>query len=267
VSLESLRVLKRLHKKWRSIPAHIRKGLLRLYIVVTLLWIGWYGSQIVAVLNSHSYGPVWRYVSRLFWMLLLVPIGGPILLFILIWVSEGFRKPQVDVGNLRHADPHPTGSSTDSRDAKSPHDSAEAGKALGRIFFEPDVWHEMNKFGSGDKLAAQELAFARVAIVKDAIRRLQPHSVVIQMSAGVDQYVTGAFAKQEHATTAMIAIQLYEENALPLTELANVVVRRLSYSGVNAVEIARLLEKVAAEAEQLMNVSSALQKLSGPKPR
>ena len=45
---------------------------------------------------------------------------------------------------------------------------------------------------------AREMAYARVAIIRDAIRRLQPHSVATQMLAGVDQYVTVAFAKREH---------------------------------------------------------------------
>ncbi len=87
------------------------------------------------------------------------------------------------------------------------------------------------------------------------------------MSAGVDQYVTGAFAKPERATTVMIAVQLYEQNVLPLTQLANVLSRRLSHSGVTAIEITPLLEKVTAEAEQLLKVSSAIQKMSDLKPR
>jgi hypothetical protein len=81
------------------------------------------------------------------------------------------------------------------------------------------------------------------------------------MSAGVDQYVAGAFAKQEHATTAMIAIQVYEQNVLPLTHMANVLVRRLSHSGVTAIEIVSLLEKVTSEAEALIRHSLAMDKL------
>jgi hypothetical protein len=125
----------------------------------------------------------------------------------------------------------------------------------------------MNKFHERDRTAAHELALARVAIIRDAIRRLQPQSVASEMSAGVDQYVAGAFAKQERATTVMIAVQLYEQNVLPLTQLANVLARRLSHSGVTAIEITPLLEMVTAEAEQLMRHSSALQKLNDPKPR
>jgi hypothetical protein len=120
----------------------------------------------------------------------------------------------------------------------------------------------MRKFIERDNITARELAYTRIAIIKDAIRRLQPHDIAIQMSAGVDQYVAKAFAKQEHATTAMIAIQLYEKNVSPLTELANVLVRRLSSSGVNAVEIASLLEFATAEAEALMRAYSSIKKFS-----
>jgi hypothetical protein len=82
------------------------------------------------------------------------------------------------------------------------------------------------------------------------------------MSAGVDQYAARAFAKQEHATTAMIAIQLYEQNVLPLTQMANVLVRRLPHSGVTAIEIAPLLEKATAEAERFVSLSQKLSKFA-----
>jgi len=234
-------------------------------------WVAFFGYRFLDALQH----PYQHHASEAFWSLLMVPVGGPVSLLVIMWVLAGFRKSEqiaseVKTGvriDARPSQPHPKGSSTDTRNAKSPHDYTEAGKALCRIFFEPDIWHEMNKFCERNELVAHELALARVAIIRDTIRRLQSHSVAIQMSAGVDQYVAGAFAKQEHATTAMIAIQLYEKNVLPLTQLANVLVRRLSCSGgVTAIEIAPLLEKATAEAEQLMSASSALQKLSDPKP-
>jgi hypothetical protein len=48
----------------------------------------------------------------------------------------------------------------------APHDYTGAGNVLGRIFFEPDIWHEMSKL-SEDELVAREIAFARVAIIRD----------------------------------------------------------------------------------------------------
>ena len=147
----------------------------------------------------------------------------------------------------------------------SPPDYAQVGSTLGRIFFEPDIWHEMSKLCEVE-LVAREMAYARVALIRDAIRRLQPHSIATEMLTGVDQYVAMAFPKREHATTATLAIRNYEQNVLPLGRLADVIVRRLLKPGVTAVEIAPLLEKVAAEAEALMKLSSAMKKLGGRRP-
>ena len=33
--------------------------------------------------------------------MLLVPVGGPILFFVAVWVYEGIRKPDIEIGNLR----------------------------------------------------------------------------------------------------------------------------------------------------------------------
>jgi hypothetical protein len=151
---------------------------------------------------------------------------------------------------------------TDTRNAKSLPDHTGAGKVLGRIFFEPDIWHEMLKLRAPDGLVTSEVALARIAIIRDAIRRLQPHTVATPMLAGVDQYVGEAFKKPEQATTATLAIRLYEQNVSPLTQLAEVLARRLLISGVTAVEIAPVLKEAAAEAEQLMKAASALQKFS-----
>ena len=118
----------------------------------------------------------------------------------------------------------------------------------------------MSKLTGG--VVGRETAYARIAIIKDAIRRLQPHSIAIQMSAGVDQYVAEAFRKPAEATTAALAIRLYEQNVSPLTLLADVLSRRLFDSDLTAVEITPLLEFVAKEAEQLMKASSSFQKLN-----
>lgn len=255
----------------RRLPSHLRRGLLRIYIALAVPWVAFFGYRFFDALQH----PYQHRAFGAFWSLLIVPVGGPILLLVIMWVLAGFRKSEqtaseaktgarIDARTSQH---HPKGSSTDTRKARLPHDRIETGKALGRIFFEPDVWHEMKEFRERDELAAHEMALARVAIIKDAIRRFNPHNVAVQMSVGIDQYVAGAFAKQEHATTAIIAVQLYEQNVLPLTQLANVLVRRLSNSGVTTNEIIPLLEQAAAEAEQLMSASSAMQKLSDPKPR
>jgi hypothetical protein len=251
------------------LPFHLRRGLLRIYIAVSVPWVAFFGYKFLDALQR----PYQHHAAGAFWSLLIVPVGGPISLLVIMWVLAGFRKSQTaseattSAGiDTRSSQPNPKGPTTDTRNTKSTADYAGAGKGLGKIFFEPDIWHEMNKLHERDKTTNHELALARVAIIRDAIRRLQPQSVAIQMSAGVDQYVAGVFAKPERLTTVMIAVQLYEQNVLPVTQLANVLVRRLSHSGVTAIEIAPLLEMVTAEAEQLMKASSALQKLNDLTP-
>jgi hypothetical protein len=49
-------------------------------------------------------------------------------------------------------------------------------------------------------LVASDAALARIAIIRDAITRLQLHSVATQMLAGVDHYVGQAFKKPPEAT-------------------------------------------------------------------
>jgi hypothetical protein len=238
---------------------------LRIYIAVTVPWIAFFGYRFLDALQY----PHQRYAFRAFWYLLLVPVGGPISLLVILWVQAGFRKSEQTASEAKTATgagpsqprPHPK-PSTSTAKAKSVPDNIGVGRALGRIFFEPEIWHEMSELCERDELAARELAFARVAILRRAIKRLQPHGIAVQMSTGVDQFVAGAFATPEEATTAMIAIQLYEQNALSLTELAKVIVRRVAHSDGIAVDVAAaLLEMPTAEAERLMKISSLMDKL------
>jgi hypothetical protein len=264
----------------KLIPSHIRRGLLRVYIAVCVPWIVFFGFRFIDALDH----PYQHRSFEAFWSLLIVPVGGPISLLLILWVLAGFRKSEqtaserrseqtaseVKTGAKNDARPSqlpPKGSSTDAPKAKSPPDYTEAGKVLGRVFFEPDNWHEMRNISERDKLTANELALARVAIVKDAIKRLLPHNKAIKMSAGVDQYVAKTFAKQAQATTATIGILLYEQNASNLAELATILVRRSLSSDVSAAEIAPLLGGAVKEAEGLMRVSSSLDKLNDLKPR
>jgi uncharacterized membrane protein YhaH (DUF805 family) len=77
---------------WLKLPEHLRRGLLRLYLVVAVPWVGWIGFQIL--IN----GPRWRYLSNAFWSLLVVPVGGPVLVLVILWVFAGFRKPSIEIG-------------------------------------------------------------------------------------------------------------------------------------------------------------------------
>ena len=121
--------------------------------------------------------------------------------------------------------------------------------------------------------AMVEMAFARAAVVKDAIGRCQPDRIAVEMLAGVDRFVVAAFANEGSAETlgyyenkrlsliAPQAIGIYGQNVFPLAQLADAFARRLSVPGLPAIEITPLFEEVAEEAERLMKISSVLTKL------
>jgi hypothetical protein len=75
---------------WLKLPQHIRTGFLRLYGVVAVPWIAWFGYRLVDALQRHND----RLASSAFWWLLIVPIGAPIVLTAVLWVMAGFRKPE-----------------------------------------------------------------------------------------------------------------------------------------------------------------------------
>ena len=118
------------------------------------------------------------------------------------------------------------------------------------------------------------MAFARAAVIKDAIRRGETNSNAAAMLAGVDKLVTEGFASEDTDETLKYyeskrlsavgpqAVKYYEDNVFPLTQLADAFARRLSIGGFPNVEIAPLFDEVAAEAGRLMKVSTAIRKLN-----
>src|SRR6266700_7132525 len=142
------------------LPLHLRRGLLRIYIAVSLPWVAFFGYQFLDALQR----PYQHHAAGAYWSLLIVPVGGPISLLVIMWVLAGFRKSEqiaseakTSAGiDTRSSQPHPKGPTTDTRNAKSTADYTGAGKGLGKIFFEPDIWHEMNKLHERDKTAAHE---------------------------------------------------------------------------------------------------------------
>jgi hypothetical protein len=79
---------------WLRLPKHVRRGLLRLYVVVSVPWVAWFGYQIYNVLEVYCSRFSWCFddVSEPLWSLLIVPIGGPLSLLALLWVVAGLRK-------------------------------------------------------------------------------------------------------------------------------------------------------------------------------
>jgi hypothetical protein len=175
------------HGRRASSAAKTPGSLTRLYVVVAVPWVAWYGYQIFDAAQRSSYSSQ-RAISHAFWSLLIVPNGGPILLVMIVWVLAGFRKSvpvtneagpvqKVREGSLP-TDPQPS------------HDFTGAGRGLGKIFIDLDVWRDASKlreYKAPDDVAAREMAFARVAIIRDAIKRCQPGLVATQMLAGVEK--------------------------------------------------------------------------------
>jgi hypothetical protein len=75
---------------WLKLPQHIRTGLLRLYGVVAVPWIVWFGYHLLATpsLPYSTYHDRWLHAL---WLLLSVPIGAPIVAIAVLWVIAGFR--------------------------------------------------------------------------------------------------------------------------------------------------------------------------------
>jgi hypothetical protein len=73
---------------WLNLPQHIRTGLLRLYGVVAVPWIAWFGYRLFDALQQDDQD----LASDVFWFLVIVPIGAPIVLMAVLWVIAGFRK-------------------------------------------------------------------------------------------------------------------------------------------------------------------------------
>ena len=86
--------------RWLGLPVHLRRGLQRLYLVISVPWVAWFGYRLLDAGSLHYWR--WPYISRDLWLLLIVPVGGPILLIVIIWVIEGFQKSGWQVEKPQH---------------------------------------------------------------------------------------------------------------------------------------------------------------------
>lgn len=148
------------------------------------------------------------------------------------------------------------------------------GKALGAIFVKPDVWRDINRlrgYQVPEPVVNYEAAFARVAIIRETIRQQKTGVIATQMLAGIDQYLIETLKLErgqqvlDHyknvplCAAASRAVQSYECNVFPLTELAFIFARRLSIVSLSANEIAALFDEVKAEAEKLLRLSASME--------
>ena len=266
-------------RHWLAIPMNVRRGILRLYFVVTLPWVSWFGYKICDFVLNHPYWH-WYNISKTFWSLLIVLVGGPILLSSVLWVIAGFREAVPSVGEKRNSKLEgrtlrPT-SHENQTTIKTTSDYAGIGKVLGKIFVKPKVWRDINRlrgYQVPESVANYEVAFARVAIIRETIRQQKTDVIATQILGGVDQYIIETFTHEceqevlDHYkqvplyVVASRAIRSYESNVFPLTELALILSHRLSIVSLPATEIAALFDEVKAEAETLMNIHAEAEAL------
>jgi hypothetical protein len=88
--------MRKIMAHWWRLPEHLRRGLLRLYVVVSVPWVAWFGYQFLDHLQRPYYSRS-RHAAEVFWWLLLVPVGGPILLLVIAWVIAGFQRRALGV--------------------------------------------------------------------------------------------------------------------------------------------------------------------------
>jgi hypothetical protein len=71
---------------WVKLRSNVRNGLFRLYVALSLPWTVWFVYLIVEA-ESHRQ----RDIPSLLCLLLLVPLGIPILFVVISWILDGFR--------------------------------------------------------------------------------------------------------------------------------------------------------------------------------
>ena len=150
---------------------------------------------------------------------------------------------------------------------------------MSRILLDPDeCWKDackLREYNAPGPVATCEIAFARAAVIKDAVDRVYSGAECADIKAGVDRFIKEAFSREEAseqildhydgkplATVAVSAVNLYEENVFPLAQLADVLAQRLSVPGVPSIEIAPLFEEVAAEAVRLLKFGKSANKVA-----
>lgn len=153
----------------------------------------------------------------------------------------------------------------------------DQGRMISRILLDPDeCWKDackLREYDAPGPVATCEIAFARAAVLKEAVHQVYSGIECGDIKAGVDLYIDQAFSREEtteeilnhydgHSlkNVAAQAVSLYEENVFPLTQLADVLAQRLSVPGMPSIEIAPLFEEVSAEAVRLLKFSQSASK-------
>ena len=85
---------------WLRLPENLRRGIARLYLVVTVPWVAWYIYQIFDAGSHYDFEDEELYHA--FWSLLIVPIGGPTLFAIIVWIVIGFQGTEARNKETKH---------------------------------------------------------------------------------------------------------------------------------------------------------------------
>lgn len=93
---------------WLDMPAHFRSGLVRLYVVVVVPWVAFYAYQIYSAVTRSRYISHEQEAIRAFWLMLLLPVGAPILFVVIAWVLAGFRTSTSGSLESNFSNEHPT---------------------------------------------------------------------------------------------------------------------------------------------------------------
>lgn len=88
---------------WLRLPENLRRGLTRLYLVVAVPWVAWF---VFEIFNAGTGYRSQRDIAYAFRMLLIVPIGGPILVLVIVWVVAGFRKSENKIEKTQDVSAH-----------------------------------------------------------------------------------------------------------------------------------------------------------------
>ena len=255
---------------WSRLAPNVRRGILRLYLAISVLWIIWFIFRIILV-DSHYYG--YR-GERLFRddavALVSLPIGLIFLFIIAGWVLDGFDISKIAQHNSN---------TFDYKDQKEPSTSGinylSLGRNLGEIFVKPNVWapefDSLTEYNISPAVAVLEMAFVRVAIIKRVVSELRPGTYGDQIRNGISSFVDDAYAgatTQEIIThdksksllsAARSAIFRYEQRSESLIKLASEFADRLAIAENPTLKIVPILYSVYDEAKRLMRLSQSLE--------
>jgi hypothetical protein len=177
----------------QTVPLRLRRGLLRLYVAVTVPWVAWFGYHILDALNRHRSQ---HYVADTVWALLMVPIGGPVLFLVIVWVVAGFRKPAIREADYHRVIGHAV--------SKLAHNTVEARRTL---YDRARAALTAQLHGRDLSISESQIAFEKLAleaairrVEEDRLRHLREPSRIHRL--------------EQHPSTALLIVSIFLVTAL-----------------------------------------------------